>query len=244
MYRWGAKVRTFHTVVLTPNMAHYYGLSGQPRVAVISECCADRFFTEPLANPASETPDRLIRLVGVGNIMRWKNWRLLLDALASLPEAERRRLIFSHWGPVPIDPDSQAYSRELREFVRARGLEKECLFRGNTQSVSDCLREADWFVLPSTNEPCSVALIEALALGVPALVSSSGGNVDIIQPGKTGLLFEPDNALDLAAKLRWIAGSKVSVLPPAQIRESVRHRSASAVTVQYRKLYERLAAAR
>ena len=50
-----------------------------------------------------------------------------------------------------------------------------------THQVADVVAAADWFVLPSTHEPCSVALIEALALGVPVIASASGGNVDIVQ---------------------------------------------------------------
>src|SRR5205814_41632 len=114
-------------------------------------------------------------------------------------------------------------------------------FRGPTGEIAECLSQSDWFVLPSTNEPCSVALIEALALGLPAVVSASGGNVDIVENGRTGLLFEPDNAPDLAGKLRAILNHEVSPLPSVQIRESVRTRSASSVGKQYVALYERLA---
>ena len=106
--------------------------------------------------------------------------------------------------------------------------------------MGERLREADWFVLPSTNEPCSVALIEALALGVPALVSESGGNVDIIRDGVTGLLFEPESPEDLAAKLRLILYSKVKAAPPMEIRASVRLRSATNVGRQYLALYRQL----
>jgi glycosyltransferase involved in cell wall biosynthesis len=161
--------------------------------------------------------------------------------LLQLTPEERARIEFSHWGTALPDPDSHCYERELGVFVQQNGLETRVHFRGTTASVADRLREADWFVLPSTNEPCSVALIEAMALGLPALVSNSGGNVDIVRSGKTGLLFEPDNPADLAAKLRAILQSEFDRLPATQIRDSVRVRSATAVAQQYMSLYEQLA---
>ncbi len=76
-----------------------------------------------------------------------------------------------------------------------------------------------------------------LALGLPALVSASGGNVDIMADGTTGLLFELENSADLAAKLRSVLAGETVLLPPAGIRETVRSRSASVVASEYGKVY-------
>jgi glycogen(starch) synthase len=102
------------------------------------------------------------------------------------------------------------------------------------------LRETDWFVIPSTNEPCSVALIEALALGKPALVSASGGNVDIVDPGRTGLWFAPDNPQDLSRKLRQLLSPALAMAKPRDIRLSVEARRASHVAGLYQNLYRQL----
>jgi glycosyltransferase involved in cell wall biosynthesis len=241
LYQRAASRPGFHTVVLTPNMAGHYGLrETPPKVSIISACCDDRFFDEALPERPVRSSSSPLRLVGVGNIMRWKNWHLLAQALAQLPELERQQIEFSLWGPTPGDADSQKYDPELRQLIRQYHLDEQFVFRGPTHSVADCLRHADWFVLPSTNEPCSVSLIEALALGRPALVSASGGNVDIISPSRTGLLFEPDNAPDLASKLRMILNCEAPLLSPAAIRETVRHRSASSVVAQYAAVYDRI----
>lgn len=241
MYQRIAAAENIHTVVLTPNMRHYYGLTeGFPRVSIISDCCADSFFTEPLSMRPPATRDCALRLAGVGNIMRWKNWHLLVRALLELTHEERQRIEFSLWGPRPSDPDSVRYDNELRQLVSTSGLGAQFRFRGMTHSIPDCLREADWFILPSTNEPCSVALMEALAIGLPALASASGGNVDILCHGKTGLLFEPDNAADLAEKLRVLLKGSYSLCSPQEIRDSVRHRSGSSIAAQYAALYNRI----
>lgn len=239
LYRRAARLRRMHTCVLTPNMARHYGLAADlPRLHVISECCAEDLLQRPLARSASGSGHAPRRLVGLGNIVEWKNWHLVLEALARLPETERRRLVFDHWGPVPADPACAAYQERLRTLVRRHALEATVHFHGLSLAVEEVLRGADWFVLPSTNEPCSVALIEALALGVPALVSASGGNVDIVRDGQTGLLFQPEDIGHLAAALGRIARGEVTPLPPAAIRDSVRERGAGAVAAAYARVYQ------
>ncbi|MEI6355650.1 MAG: glycosyltransferase [Verrucomicrobiota bacterium] len=94
-------------------------------------------------------------------------------------------------------------------------------------------------------EPCSVALIEALALGVPVIASASGGNVDIVADGVTGCLFRPDDVEDLTAKLGAMVRGEIRPAAPEVSRESVRQRSASAVAEEYLALYrERITARR
>ncbi len=242
LYRWAARRRHLTTCVLTPNMAKHYGLRlGPGGVRIISACCADHFFVEPLREGASPgSPGRVLRLLGLGNIVRWKNWHLLLGAIRLLTSSERVRVRFDHWGPTPGEPDSVAYARELESLLGESGLGGGCRFHGMSHSVQGALHEADWFVLPSTNEPCSVALIEALALGVPAIASATGGNVDIIQNGRTGLHFEPESAESLCETLRRILRGEVSIAAPQEIRESVRSRGATPVAGAYRSIYEEM----
>jgi glycosyltransferase involved in cell wall biosynthesis len=244
LYRWAAGQRNLYTVLLTPNMAKYYGLEVQPpRVSVISSCCADWLFDEPLIQRPEPEERPTLRLVGVGTITRWKRWHLVLRALMQLAETERNRVEFSLWGPTPDDPEARRYEAELKESIKRNGLERQVVLRGSMTSLTEALRAADWMVHPATNEPCGVALIEAMALGMPAVVSKSGGPADIVQGGRTGLLFEPDDPKALADQLRRILRNRVTLAGPADIRESVRHRSASGVVKEYQALYGGLGAA-
>lgn len=244
IYRLAARWPDLWTVMLNPSMARHYGIPPDgTKVRVISACCADAFFARPLPvrTPAMDRP---LRLVGVGNIIRWKNWGLVIAALAQLPEPLRQRVRFELWGPVSAESDARRYAEELRQEVAAARLGECVHFAGPTNDVAGVVAGADWFVLPSTNEPCSVALMEALALGVPALVTASGGNVDILRDGVTGRLFQPDDAADLATILREILTGQFVPAEPAVLRESVHARSASAVGEQHRRLYSRIAGSR
>ena len=60
---------------------------------------------------------------------------------------------------------------------------------------------ADIFVLPSTMEGHSVALLEAMASGLPIIASDIEGNRESIEDGDNGLLFESNNEKILAEKL-------------------------------------------
>lgn len=238
LYRLAARHPRLQCTVLTANMLRHYGL--QPwadRIEVIPECGPDDLYESDLPPPPADGP---IRLVGLGNLVGWKRWDLLFEALRRLPEALRQRLRCDLWGPVPDDPEARRFAAALRELAGQPALRSLARLAGPTPDGPARLREADWFVLPSLNEPCSLALLEALALGRPALVSASGGNVDIVQDGRTGLLFKPDDVASLTACLTKIAAGGVTLLPPAAIRESVAGFRGRVVAARYLALYRRL----
>ncbi len=242
LYRAAARIPGLTTVLLTPAMGRHYRIEPTPfRVHVISECGRRPFFETPLPTPKPDASSRLLRMVGVGNIVAWKKWDLLVQALHGLDPGLLNRIQITLWGPIPNDRASRQYSEELRADILRLGLQNQIRLAGPSSEVERVLSRADWFVLPSTNEPCSVALIEALACGIPALVSSSGGNVDIVQEGLSGTFFDPDSPASLRARLESILLGSCPVAPSARIRESVSHRSAPHVAAQYEEIYERIA---
>jgi glycosyltransferase involved in cell wall biosynthesis len=93
---------------------------------------------------------------------------------------------------------------ELEALVRAGGLERRVRFLGHREDVPRLLAEADVFVLPSRSEAFPNCAIEAMAAGLPVVASATGGLLDLIEHGHTGLLFEPGNPEALAAALRHL----------------------------------------
>ena len=53
-------------------------------------------------------------------------------------------------------------------------------------------------------QPFALIRLEALAHGLPVIASRIGSLPEMIEDGKTGLLFEAGNATDLAQKMRWV----------------------------------------
>ena len=244
LYRWAARRDWMTTVVLNPNMAAHYGLEvGPPGYSIIFSGCADRFLQEPLTANAWIGADPLakLKLVGMGTLVRWKCWHHPIAALARLPTGLKARVEFHLWGPEQGDADSQAYVAELRELIEQHGLEETVLLRGVTNQVTDALRDGHFVVVASENEPCSVSLMEALALGLPALAARSGGNVDIVQDGTTGLLYETGSIDGLRDIIAAILNGEFTPAPPAEIRDSVRGWAASEMAAKYNSVYGQMA---
>jgi glycosyltransferase involved in cell wall biosynthesis len=245
LYRAAVRLPGMRTVLLTPNMARHYGIAESPgRVEILSACYGDHWRAFPLPASRPSLTGRRFRLVGVGNLVRWKRWDVLVDAIAALPATVREKLDCEIWGPTPPDADARAFEAELRDQLQRNALEPCLRFSGPTSSPMEVLKTADAFVLPSTHEPCSVALMEALACGLPVIASRSGGNIDIVRDGSTGLLFEPGNVSDLSAKITALIEGSVSLACPVAIRESVVDRSATVVGAAYLRLYQERAASR
>jgi glycosyltransferase involved in cell wall biosynthesis len=110
----------------------------------------------------------------------------------------------------------------LEALAQELGISGQCLFQPAVADVAPWLRSIDIFVLPSLTEALSNSLMEAMACGCACIASAVGGNPELVQDGKTGLLFRAGDAQDLFEKL-----SRVTV--DAALRERLAAASASAV---------------
>jgi glycosyltransferase involved in cell wall biosynthesis len=121
----------------------------------------------------------------------------LLDAFAKVHRAwPETRLVIVGDGPA------LAGLKERREALR---LEDACHFEPATASVAEWLHAIDVFVLPSLSEALSNSLMEAMACGCCAVASRTGGNPELIDHDRTGLLFTPGDTAGLAQCLSRLA---------------------------------------
>ena len=93
------------------------------------------------------------------------------------------------------------------------------------------LRRADLLVLPSRNDSYGMVVAEALASGVPALVSEMVGAKELITPGKTGWIVPVEDAAALAERMAWCAGHPDAV---RALRGDCRRAAESATWGAYR----------
>jgi len=90
---------------------------------------------------------------------------------------------------------------QLRDRARELGIEEQVVFEGFVQTarVSECLGQALCLILPSIEEQFGLVVIEAMAMGVPALVSVNAGAVDtMIDNGVNGWIVDPHSPRALA----------------------------------------------
>lgn len=84
--------------------------------------------------------------------------------------------------------DSLSYAASLRRLVDSLGFGKSFSFLRVGENRFESLREIDVFVLPSVNEGASNSIVEAMALGKPVIAARSGGNPELVDHGRTGVL--------------------------------------------------------
>lgn len=115
-------------------------------------------------------------------------------------------------------------------------------FMGRIENVVPYLQAADLFILPSATEGLSNALLEALAVGLPAIASRVGGAPDIIEHDQTGWLIPPDQPESLyEAVSLLLADSKRRTLFGQKGRERIRRDYSLTVTAErLHQLYHRL----
>jgi sugar transferase (PEP-CTERM/EpsH1 system associated) len=94
----------------------------------------------------------------------------------------------------------------LQEQVRSSPmLHERTVLAGEILDVPRWLNSFDVFVLPSLAEGMSNTLLEAMAVGIAPLASRVGGNPEVIEEGRSGLLFEAGDSEALAAHLKILA---------------------------------------
>ncbi len=104
----------------------------------------------------------------------------------------------------------EAYYQRVVTYVKNHQLEDRVTFlvNLNRQQVSEEYRKADLYVVPSTGEPASITVIEAMAHSIPAISGTDNGTASYIDYGKTGYVFEDNNKKDLKDKLEKIICDK------------------------------------
>jgi glycosyltransferase involved in cell wall biosynthesis len=134
------------------------------------------------------------RGVFVGRLAPEKGLDTLIDAWPivrrSIPDA---RLTLVGEGPERSALEARATAAGL-----AVGPGQAVEFRGALGDVATALRESDLFLLPSREEGMSIALLEAMAIGIPLVASSIPGNRRLVSDFKHGRLVEPGDRDALA----------------------------------------------
>ncbi len=97
-----------------------------------------------------------------------------------------------------------ACEEELRTYVRERGLQDGVTLTGEVENVHEYLQASDLFVFPSEYESFGLAIVEALACGLPAVLTRVGVAAEHVVDGESGVLVDPGDADGLRQGLAWL----------------------------------------
>ena len=119
----------------------------------------------------------------VGNFTAKKDHHTMIEAIARL-HGRRPTLKLLLIGSGPLED-------ALRSQTHRLGLDGVVRFLGSRDDVADLLPALDLFLLASRHEGLSIALLEAMAAGVPAVATRVGGIPEVLEEGRQGLLVPP-----------------------------------------------------
>ncbi len=129
-------------------------------------------------------------------------------------------------------PHLEALARDLK-------LEQNVEFLGERNDIPELLRKAGFFVSSSTTEGISLTILEAMAVGLPVVTTSVGGNPEIVVEGGTGRLVSPRSPDELALAMRQMLADRDAWPVMGQLgRQRVeKHFNVRSMVRQYEDLY-------
>ncbi|MFT3978946.1 MAG: glycosyltransferase [Ferruginibacter sp.] len=155
-----------------------------------------------LEHTTSNTPgniSRPLKMLSIGNIKEQKNYPFLVKAF-DLLKGE----------PVVIDvygkKDTVIYP-ELSRAVKLHGL--PIVFKGQGTNIMELLQQYDLFVMCSKYEGFGIAIVEAMAAGLPVMIS----DLEVLKEvaGEDAIYFNANDPSDFAEKTRLILNDKIDL---------------------------------
>jgi UDP-glucose:(heptosyl)LPS alpha-1,3-glucosyltransferase len=153
-----------------------------------------------------EDGDTVFSFVGSG--FARKGLGLLIDAMALAGRKDFRLIVAGR---------DRATSQFAARAARA-GLAEQVIFAGGLEDVRPVYAASDCFILPTRYDPFPNAALEALAMGIPAIVSSQCGAAEIVDRGRNGWVCSPDAAGPIAELMIEVAAVSCKVMGSAARR--------------------------
>lgn len=194
LMRWLAGVLPDRLVCVSKSVAqHALGQSGMHIARIVYDGLnADCFDLSPPLDAPTGRSESGVWTVGIaGRLCAWKGQHLFLEAAAKLV-AQGEKIRFEIIGGPLFG--QEAYADRLKHLVESCALTGHVSFTGFVNDVPRRIRRWNILVHASTApDPCPNVVLEAMAAGVPVVGADSGGVPEILDEGRCGLLFEPDN---------------------------------------------------
>ncbi|MEW6166348.1 MAG: glycosyltransferase [Pseudomonadota bacterium] len=166
------------------------------RIRVVRSAVDAQAWTRPAARTefraAFDLPENRLVAGVVAQLIERKGHRVLFEALARMPVAQRPLVLCFGRGPQRAALAAEVARLGLQADVRFAG------FRDDLPRWMGCL---DLLVHPAYIEGLGVSLLQAAAAGVPIIASRAGGMPEAVRDGENGLLVPPGDAAALQAAL-------------------------------------------
>jgi glycosyltransferase involved in cell wall biosynthesis len=147
-----------------------------------------------------ERRDRVFSIVHIANVRPEKDQWMLIRSLCILNQE------LSDWSLTFIGKDRDGLLAKFKEYLQRRGLADKVTFfeTAERKHIRDALFSADVFVLTSVMEVFPVSMLEAMAMGLPCVVTDVGGCPEIVTDSYDGYLVKPKDHQAIADKLLFL----------------------------------------
>lgn len=173
------------------------------------------------------TEDDIV-LLSVGEVRKLKNHKTIIKAMAMLLE-KRIHYIIAGEGNL---------EKELVKLAESLGVSDRVHLLGYRNDISALIGMSDIFCFPSYREGLSVAVMEAMAGGLPVLASRIRGNTDLIDEGMGGFLYRPDDVDGFAEGIEKLCADRQCAREMTQYNlKKIKMYDVVAVCAQLRKIY-------
>ncbi|WP_336774655.1 glycosyltransferase family 4 protein [Paenibacillus sp. MMO-58] len=140
-------------------------------------------------------------MVIIGQITPWKRQEDAIRALHALIQQGEENYLWIV-GEPKFREENMLYFEELKRLADELNVTRYIRFTGFRNDVDQLCCASDLLLLCSENEPFGRVIIEAMAQGTPVIATSGGGVGEIIEHGRSGLLYESGNIPQLADSIR------------------------------------------
>lgn len=137
--------------------------------------------------------DNEFLIITTGDINKNKNQRVIIEALSIL---NNKQVHFLICGTGNIS--------KIKKLIRKRKLERNVHVLGFRDDIPSLLKSADLFVLSSYREGLPRSIMEAMAVGLPCVVSDIRGNRDLIDNGLGGILCDSRDSAQFADAIQYV----------------------------------------
>lgn len=175
-------------------------------------------------------------ILSIGRLSKTKGFQHLIRATPKIIRAIPKAKI------VIVGPDI-GYGHELRKLAKEFNIEKHIIFTGalTRYALKEALAAADIFACPSTYEPFGIVILEAMAAGKPIVASRTGGMLDMINDGETGLLVKNRDANQFAqAIIKLLKHEKLAETLSKNSKSDVENYSWRMVAEKTKSTYEKI----
>ncbi len=159
---------------------------------------------EELRKKQSLNPD-IKYLVCIGTPVALKGWNELFEGISQLGKD------FEGWNLLAISPtrmDKDAIN--LDELAVKYTISEKVIVRHDLSldDIAEVLRASEAFILASYNEGMANSLLEAMASGLPCIITEVGGHNEVIESEEEGILIQPKSVIDIINALKKITGNE------------------------------------